>query len=471
MDLQGLTDAATVRRRVEAELSLPAPLLPYQWEGVAFLCRSSAALLADEMGLGKTVQAAVALALLLNGKPEVRRVLIVAPASLTLNWMEEVERWAPSVTVRRLVGDARDRAAWYLLPVPVLVGSYEQIRADGLERIPRGAFDLVILDEAQRIKNEASRTSLACRLLPRERAWALSATPLENREEDLRSLLAFLEVEAAQGAPNEVSAALEEVMLRRRKSEVRADLPPVIVQDVRVEMEGPQRARYEEMWVHREEGLEEGRSRTETRAILLGLITRLKAVCNFDGPTGCSAKMDGLETVIDGTGPGARILVFSQFVRTLRWISDKLRVPHGLVVGPMKMEARQAAMRDFRSKPSPRVLLVSLRAGGVGLNLGEATHVVMFDRWWNSAVESQAIYRAHRHDRSDPLHVIRFLTVDSIEERIAAIIERKASLFEDLVNAAGYRRRTHQSLTEADLRYMLDLVATGPGLDCPSTAS
>lgn len=461
MDIRGLIDAATVRRRVEAELKLPAPLLPYQWEGVAFLSRSSAALLADEMGLGKTVQAAVAIALLLNGS-SVQRVLIVAPASLTLNWMEEVRRWAPSVTVRRLTGSDRDRAAWYLLPVPVLVGSYEQIREDGLDRIPRGTFDLVVLDEAQRIKNEGSRTSLACRLLPRERAWALSATPLENREEDLASILGFLNVRADGGRPEDLGRTLETVMLRRRKSEVRADLPPVIVQDVRVEMDGPQRERYDQMWVHRTEGLAAGRNRSEIRGRLLGLITRLKAVCNFEERTDCSAKMGGLEAVIDGAGPMARILVFSQFVSTLRWISDRLKVPHGLVIGPMTMDARQEAMANFRLKPSPRVLLLSLGAGGVGLNLGEATHVVMFDRWWNPAVESQAIFRAHRHDRSDPLHVIRFLTVETIEERIAAIIERKTSLFDDVIEGAGSRRRKHDGLTEADLRYMLDLASAGP---------
>ena len=450
-----------MRRRVEADLNLPAPLLPYQWEGVAFLCRSSSALLADEMGLGKTVQAAVALALLLNGGSGVRRVLVVAPASLTLNWMEEIRRWAPSVTVQRLTGNDRDRAAWYLLPVPVLVGSYEQIREDGLDRIPRGAFDLVVLDEAQRIKNEASRTSLACRLLPRERAWALSATPLENRAEDLVSILGFLNVRVNGEQPEDLGRALESVMLRRRKSEVRADLPPVIIQDVRVEMDRPQRERYDRMWVHRTEELEAGRNRSEIRGMLLGLITRLKAVCNFDERTGCSAKMEGLEAVIEGAGPTARILVFSQFVSTLRWISDRLRSPHGLVIGPMTMEARQEAMSDFRLKPSPRVLLVSLKAGGVGLNLGEATHVVMFDRWWNSAVESQAIFRAHRHDRPDPLHVIQFLTVESIEERIAAIIERKTSLFDEVVEGAGSRRPTHDGLTEADLRYMLDLASAG----------
>ena len=117
------------------------------------------------------------------------RAIIVTPASLTTNWIEELEKWAPSLTVRRVQGDARNREAFYLLPIPVLVASYEQIRLDGLDRIPSNAFDLVILDEAQRIKNRTSTTSLACRLLPRKCAWALSATPLENDEADIESIL------------------------------------------------------------------------------------------------------------------------------------------------------------------------------------------------------------------------------------------------------------------------------------------
>ena len=126
-------------------LGVPGRLHDYQWEGVAFLYRSPAALLADEMGLGKTVEASVALALLLNARNDLRRALIVAPAALTSNWMSELAVWAPSLTIRRLHGNTRDREAFYLLPIPVLVSSYEQIRQDGLDRIPSNTFDVVIL--------------------------------------------------------------------------------------------------------------------------------------------------------------------------------------------------------------------------------------------------------------------------------------------------------------------------------------
>ncbi|MFQ5741108.1 MAG: SNF2-related protein [Acidobacteriota bacterium] len=186
-------DMVHLRRLAEKELRVPANLHGYQWDGVAFLYRSRAALLADEMGLGKTVQTAVALALLLQAQNGMNRAVIVAPASLTMNWMKEITRWAPSITARRVTGDGRAREAYYLLPIPVLVVSYEQIRFDALDRVPADTFDLVILDEAQRIKNKDSATSFACRLLSRGSAWALSATPLENTEDDVASILSFLD--------------------------------------------------------------------------------------------------------------------------------------------------------------------------------------------------------------------------------------------------------------------------------------
>ena len=156
-----MLDSLQLRRIAENQLRVPETLHDYQWEGVAFLYRYRSALLADEMGLGKTVQAAVALAILLNGKHGINRALIVAPGSLTTNWMMELATWAPSLTVRHVRGAVADREAFYLLPIPVLVSTYEQIRHDGLDRIPSGTFDIVVLDEAQRIKNRNSDTSLA----------------------------------------------------------------------------------------------------------------------------------------------------------------------------------------------------------------------------------------------------------------------------------------------------------------------
>jgi len=153
-------------------------------------------------------------------------------------------------------------------------------------------------------------------------------------------------------------------------------------------------------------------------------------------------------------GPSARVLVFSQFVETLKWLSQRIRIPSDFITGSMSIEQRQSAMDSFKTGGSPRILFISLRAGGVGLNLGEASHVVMFDRWWNPAVEMQAIYRAHRFDREEPLHVVRFLVVDTIEERIAGILDSKEEMFSDIVESVQTASR---GFSVQELMYILEL--------------
>ena len=450
-------DTTHLRTIAETQFRIPAPLHDYQWEGVAFLYRSHSALLADEMGLGKTVQAAIALALVLNGQNDIRRALIVAPASLTLNWMAELATWAPSLAVMRVQGTIKDREAFYLLPIPVLVCSYEQIRFDGLDRIPSNTFDLVILDEAQRIKNRDSTTALACRLLPRKRSWALSATPLENNEDDVGSILSFLDPTFDRYiSKKQLNDTLGSIMLRRKKSDVRSELPPVIFQDMAIDLSTSQRKMYDELWANRTAVISTTSSNKNINTALLGLITRLKIICNYDKFSGTSTKLDAFNVVSEGAGRSARILVFSQFVKTLQWISQKIELPHDLLTGSMSLAERQIVIDRFKYESSPRVLLVSLRAGGVGLNLGEATHVILFDRWWNPAVEMQAIYRAHRFHRNDPLHVFRFLVADSIEEHIATILDHKEHLFDSVVESVETVTR---NFTKKELIRILELSA------------
>ena len=429
-------DLVQLRQRAEGMLGVPGRLHDYQWDGVSFLYRSPCALLADEMGLGKTVQTSVALALLLSTCKDINRALIVAPAALKLNWLSELEKWVPTLTVRNLSGNSKDREALYMLPIPVLVSSYEQIRLDGLDRIPSNCFDIVVLDEAQRIKNSWSRTALCCRLLPRKYAWALSATPLENDRQDTIALLRFLDPKIKPNiGKQDLSSNLKKMMLRRHKSEVREQLPPVIVQDLKLELSHLQKIRYDDVWMRRNQAAKA--KKQELGASLLGVITRLKIICNIDRDSGASSKFEILNEICEGVGNEARILVFSQFVETLKWIATKISFPCDMLTGKMSAAERYNSMERFKLEPSPRVLLVSLKAGGVGLNLGEATHVVLFDRWWNPAVEMQAVYRAHRFDRAEPLHVFRFLVVDTIEERIASILAEKESVFENTIESVG----------------------------------
>ncbi len=448
-------ELADLRHLAEMDLGVPTSLHDYQWDGVAFLFRSTGALLADEMGLGKTVQTVVALALLFQGRhPLIGRALIVAPASLTLNWQREIDRWAPSITVRRVAGDARSREAHYRLPIPVLVASYEHIRFDAFDRVPLDTFDLVVLDGAQRIKNSDSVTAFACCLLPRSRTWALSATPLENDEEDVVSILKFLAPSIRNRLPRrQMRAELEARMLRRRKADVRAELPPVILRDLELELSAPQRDAHDELWFERASIARDSGSENPG-TVLLTLITRLKILCNFDRVSEASSKLDALRAFLEGVGENTWVLIFSQFVKTLEWISARLTVPHEMLTGSMLIEARGEAIAALREGATPRALLISLRAGGVGLNLGDVTHVVLVDRWWNPAVETQAIYRAHRFDREAPLHVVRFLVQDTIEERIAHVLEHKRQLFEQVVesvDSASYH------FTRGELLQILEL--------------
>ncbi len=407
------------------------------------------------MGLGKSVQTSVAISLLLETESDINRVLVVAPASLTLNWMEELSLWAPGVVARRLEGNAADRTALYTLPIPLLVASYEHVRMDGMDRIPQDTFDLVVLDEAQRIKDRNSATSLACRLLPRRRSWALSATPLENQLSDVATILDFLHPDSKSPSSRaEIDRILETTMLRRRKHAVRGELPPVIVQDIKLDLSAEQRAQYNNLWANRSSCIT-SKSR-ENVVAMLGLITRLKGICNRDEISGTSTKLDALKAVLEATGDSARVIVFSQFVKTLEWVSKRMSIPHEMLIGSMDMYERQATIERFRSGQTPRLLLISLRAGGIGLNLGEATHIVLFDRWWNPAVENQAIYRAHRFDRSDPLHVLRFVVRQSIEERIASILEEKAELFDDVVERT---RATDRHFRRSELLRILEITA------------
>jgi SNF2 family DNA or RNA helicase len=431
-------------------------LREYQHEGVAFFVRSDAALLADEMGLGKTIQAAVALDLALRAS-DCNRALIVAPASVRLNWERELANWAPKLTVRRVRGSAADRAAYYTLPIPVLIASYEQLRIDMPSMAPSVRFDIVILDEAQRIKNRHSETALACHLVRRLRSWGLTGTPVENSPTDLVSIFEFVRPGLLNDAMprHEMHTRIQPHFLRRRKQEVLPELPPLLMQEIPLELQGPQRAQYDAVWNSRTDILS---NRTPvSQATMLTLITRLKQLCNYEPVTEQSVKLDYLRLVIASlTGRRDKLIVFSQYVETLRWISSHLDdVPHSIFHGGLTEGERDAVVEEFETADGPRVLLNSLRAGGVGLNLQAASHVMLYDRWWNPATEDQAVQRAHRFGRDRPLHVIKLLVVDSVEERIAEVLADKVALVKAFADGAIGARAPR--LSREELRKMLDL--------------
>ena len=433
---------------------LVSQLRPYQKQGVQFLVSRRSALLADEMGLGKTVQAAVAIS---AGKETYRRVLVVCPASLCLNWLREMEYWAPGVGVRRVIGNSNDRAATYRLPVQVLIASYEQIRSDAEKFQADVQFDLVVLDEVQRIKNVNSATNWSCRLIRKGHAWALSGTPLENSPEDLRGIFRFLDPMVLRGGmtPADVHAAIAGHFLRRTKAQVLQELPPIMLRDLKLELQANQRSAYDAVWNSRLEHFSRyGDKLTVTD--MFSILTRLKQICNFDEASGQSVKLEAVRTLLENINSnGGKVLIFSQFVESLMWLSSRIQIRHDVLHGGLSLEAREHIVTNFKHGPGPRALLISLKAGGVGLNLQEASTVILFDRWWNPAVEAQAIHRAHRFGKESPLEVIRFVVEGSVEERIADILESKVDLFERYINDAPPSAST--SVSEAELREILQV--------------
>ncbi len=229
-------------------ISIYNELRPYQQRGTQFLIEREYALLADEMGLGKTVQAAVSIYLLFQ-KQKIQNALIVCPTSLKLNWKRELNKWCPAISVTVVKGDAENRHALFLLPFNIWIASYEQIRNDRTFLKKHLKYDLVILDEDQRIKNKDSRISTSCKLLSRNISWAISGTPLENNIEDLISISTFLKyglIDPYQSFKT-IKDSIKPFFLRRTKKEVLPDLPPILEQEVLLELLDEQHASYLEV--------------------------------------------------------------------------------------------------------------------------------------------------------------------------------------------------------------------------------
>jgi len=458
-EIQKTSSSSVSFEQIADNFKLPSPLRTYQWEGVSFLAQRDAALLADEMGLGKTIQAIIALRAILH-KSISKRAIIIAPSSLTFNWEQEMCKWATDLTFRRVMGSFKDRQATYQLPIQVLIASYDQIRTDAIHMSQNLRFEIAIIDEAQRIKSRHSMTALACRLIQRRKSWALSGTPLENNVGDLESVFLFLRsglIDAGM-SPREIHARIRSHFLRRRKKEVAKEMPPIIIQDILLELSDTQKAAYTNLWVERKELIRGyNNNATVSGTALFALITKLKQICNYEPKSNESIKWAALSEMLENLSePDDKIIVFSQYVDTLKFISERMEsFPHDLYTGQLSPELRQQVLERFRTQKGPRALLVSLRAGGVGLNIQEASTVVLFDRWWNPAVEDQAIQRAHRFGRERPLHVIRFLINDTIEKRINEILNEKRIDFEAYIENA--ENADIKMLTKEDLRRILNL--------------
>lgn len=439
---------------------LPFEPFPYQKRGIAFLVPRRAALLADEMGLGKTMQAIVA-ARLAMAAGLIRSVLLICPKPLVSNWVREFSIWASDLPVVVVEGSsARRRSIWSLHDCPVRIANYELLVRD-IELIERlgVTFDLVVLDEAQRIKNHSSRTAQAARRLRRKRSWALTGTPVENRTEDLLSIFSFLQpgMLPSESTPAAVRAATEPYILRRLKEHVLDDMPERIIRDAFVDL-GPQQHR--SYWKAKKEGVLRLNQMGDSVKIqnVFELVLRLKQICNFDPVTGESSKLEQLrEDLAEIAASGRKAVVFSQWVRTLQRLRAELREFNPVEFhGAIPPRERQANLDRFRNGPHT-VLLISYGAGSVGLNLQFAQYLFLFDRWWNPAVEDQAINRVHRIGQREPVIITRFIVKNTVEERIAEVLQEKRELIAQVVPQTEHEAGLQKIWTQDDIFRLVDL--------------
>lgn len=460
---------------------LHAQLRPYQQAGARWLAelarRGLGGLLADEMGLGKTLQALA----LLETQPG--RSLVVCPSSLVWNWLSEAARFCPALPVAALEGPQRERTWAERAKFRVLVTSYALLRRD-VDRLSSEEWSTVILDEAQHIKNPESQNAKAAGSLRAGSRFVLTGTPVENSLRDLWSLFAFLlpgylgtrrDFQERYEAPllaggttgpvwERLQRRLSAYVLRRRKTEILPELPPKIEQVLEVELGPRQRKLYDQLQEAARRQLEEMKNASSgaARMKVLTALLRLRQCCcdarllGAPVPEGESATegklgafLELLDEALDG---GHRVLVFSQFTSMLDLLGSALterRIDWLRLDGSTR--DRAGVVARFQSRHGPPVFLISLKAGGVGLNLTAADTVIHFDPWWNPSVEAQATDRAHRMGQRRVVTSIKLIARDTVEARVLRLQESKRELLRSTLDA----ETAWGALQEEDLAALL----------------
>jgi SNF2 family DNA or RNA helicase len=478
---------------------LQAELRPYQKDGFDFLCHLTqiklGGILADDMGLGKTLQALAWLAWLKerhakNPKPS----LVICPASVLHNWQREANRFTPNLKVLVLEsGAARHNLRKQIPQHDLIVTNYALLRRD-LEELQKFAFRAAILDEAQFIKNPGAQVTQSVKQLKSEYRLALTGTPLENRLLDLWSIVDFIQPgylgnqeqfveiyeprapvadetapveQLARGEKTEsvqriarkrLSARLRPLLLRRLKKHVAKDLPDRIEQRRDCPLGDEQRKLYlaelrrsrdQIMNAVKEQGL------NKSKMHVLAALTRLRQVCCHPRLVGSDTASGKTETLFELLDPliaeGQKVLVFSQFVQMLQLLEKECherQITTHMLTGQTK--DRQQVVSAFQGNTSPGVFLLSLRAAGTGLNLTNASYVVLYDPWWNPAVEAQAIDRSHRIGQTQTVNAYRLIAPGTVEEKIWELQQSKAQTIADVLGEEGFAR----SLTTTDLEYL-----------------
>ena len=465
-----------------------AELRPYQKDGFDFLCHLTrthlGGILADDMGLGKTLQTLSWLAWLREqhgNKPT--PALVICPASVLHNWRREAEKFTPHLKVLVLEsGSARHNLRKQIPQHDIIVTNYALLRRD-LSELQKFPFSAMILDEAQFIKNPTAQITQSVKQLKADQRLALTGTPLENRLLDLWSIVDFIQPgylgtqehfhetyqPKGEGEPEQVAttqriarrrlaAKLRPLMLRRLKKQVAKDLPDRIEERRDCELGDLQRKLYlAELRRSREQVAqivaEKGLNKSKMH--VLAALTRLRQICCHPTLVGNDSPSGKTETLFELLEPllqqGQKVLIFSQFVQMLKLLETECKtrsVPTYILTGETK--ERQTIVQAFQQETQASLFLLSLRAAGTGLNLTTASYVVLYDPWWNPAVEAQAIDRSHRIGQTETVNAYRLIAPGTVEEKIWELQQRKAQTISDVLGEEGFAR----NLTQSDLEYL-----------------
>ena len=486
-ELRGRLDEFEGVDATELPENICAELRPYQKDGFNFLCHLAklklGGILADDMGLGKTLQTLTWLSWLKanrrkNAKP--KPALVICPASVLHNWRRESEKFTPDMKVLVLEsGQARHNLRKFIPEHDIVVTNYSILRRD-LDDLAKFAFRAVVLDEAQFIKNPGAQVTKSVKQLKADHKLALTGTPIENRMLDLWSIVDFIqpnylgnqehfgqtydlkvaekEEGAARIARRKLSAKLRPLLLRRIKKQVAKDLPDRVEQRLDCELPEEQRKLYlAELKRSREQVMKAVKQKgiAKSKMHVLAALTRLRQICCHPGLVGSDTGSGKMDTLFELVEPlleeGHKVLIFSQFVRMLQILEKQCEdreIPTFLLTGETKN--RQEIVNQFQEDESPSVFLLSLRAAGTGLNLTSASYVVIYDPWWNPAVEAQAIDRTHRIGQTATVNAYKMISPGTVEEKIWDLQQQKAKTVSDVLGDDGFAK----SLTQNDLEYL-----------------
>lgn len=464
---------------VEPDFEFNGKLRPYQQEGVDFLVNMNShnfnVILADEMGLGKTIQVLAALSQM--QKKNMPPSLVVCPASLLFNWEREAKKFVPSMKTIQLSGANREEEWNDIAKYDLVIISYSVCNRD-IEFIRKTQFNFVILDEAQHIKNPGTANAQTCKTIRAKHRLVLTGTPLENSSEDLWSIFDFLHhgmLGSFAGFKRNYANIADEPFLqqdlasrvgpfikRRTKQEVAKELPPKQELTFFCEMLPEQRTLYEDIRLNGFNMLKNYKKGSAVNTEIFTTLLRLRQICchpqllpDFPGDENFpSAKMELLHELLhENIDSGHKVLLFSQFTSILAVIEKYLQaqnITYEYLDGTTRN--RQQRVDRFNNDESIKVFLLSLKAGGTGLNLTSADTVIIYDPWWNPAVELQAADRTHRIGQTRPVNSIKLLVRDSIEEKILRLQEKKQDIFDNVIDNPNI---SSEKLSFEDLKFLL----------------